>query len=291
MDEKILVSVITPIYKGQKYIPNLLRMIEENSLNFKKGKIEFVLINDFPQVPLCVDQVNNKNIEIQIIENDKNLGIQESRIIGVRAAKGNFILMLDQDDEITPNAIESQFLMLKSNDAVISNGYYEDSNLNQKSLYNSKNQLEKVNDLAYYCYIGNMIASPGICLIRKSCIPDIWLKNLIEINGADDWLLWAAYLINGYSFSINEEFTYIHKKVEHNTSDDEEKMLSSSQQALDVLNNQLKFSDYQKDLLKVYSRRLEMRRKMVKKGKVIKALNYFMNLDIMLYLLKYKFGK
>ncbi len=291
MDEKVAVSIVTPIYKGQQYIPNLLKMVEENSLNFTKGKIEFVLINDFPEVPLCVDQVNNKNFEIQIIENDKNLGIQESRIIGVRAAKGNFILMLDQDDEIIPNAIESQFLMLKSNDAVISNGYYEDSNLNQKSLYNSKNQLAKVNDLAYYCYIGNMIASPGICLIRKSCIPDIWLKNLIDINGADDWLLWVAYLLNGYSFSINEEFTYIHKKVEHNTSDDEEKMLISSQQALDVLNNQLKFSDYQKDLLKVYSRRLEMRRKMVKKGKAFKALNYFMNLDIMLYLLKYKFGK
>lgn len=288
MDEKILVSIITPIYKGQKYIPNLFRMVKDNSLNFTKGNLEFVLVNDFPEIPLCIENESNENFTVQIIENEENLGIQGARINGVRAAKGNFIVMLDQDDEILPNAIESQFSKLKTNDAVISNGFYEDIKLERKSLYKSLRQLEKIKDLVYYCNIGNMIASPGLSLIKKEAIPVIWLENIMKINGADDWLLWVAFLLNGGTFSLNEDSLYIHKKVENNTSDDENRMLLSSEEALKILLHNYAISTKQRKMFRTYSRRLRMRKRIMNKGNLIKYCNYLINADIAFFLLYYK---
>lgn len=60
------ISVIIPIYKGKRYIPNLIRMMEDN-IRFigqeESAQIEMILVNDFP----------DEKIELRGVEGRGNL--------------------------------------------------------------------------------------------------------------------------------------------------------------------------------------------------------------------------
>lgn len=278
------VSVIVPFYKGNKYINNILKMMKDNAAIAKKISIEVVLVNDSPETEIQYDQCLVEGYMLTIVQHEKNMGIQQARITGINSAKGKYILMLDQDDEVASDAIKSQFDLINGAAAVISNGYSENIDGVKKILYKSKKQMSVVNDFSYYFYFGNMIASPGLCLIRKDKIPMKWMSNVMQINGADDWLLWVLFLNAGNKFVLNDKFLYVHKNDGCNTSDNEEKMLASSQEALDIVKDEVKINS---KLLAVYERRLKMRRKYIKAGRIKKRVEYLKNLDIFFYVLRY----
>lgn len=278
------VSVIVPFYKGNKYISNILRMIKENAANAHDIAIELIIVNDSPNVEINYSKELVDGYDLSIVKHKKNMGIQQARITGIRAAQGTFLLMLDQDDTIKPNTIKKQFGLVGDNDAILSNGYSEDSKGIKTKLYKNNNQMSVVNDFSYYFYFGNMIASPGLCLIKKTKIPKLWMYKTLDINGADDWLLWVLYLNEGNRFVLNSECLYTHKNDGTNTSNNECKMLASSQEALDILKNEGIIS---KNSINIYERRLQMRREYYKKGRNTKILQYLKNLDICWYVFKY----
>lgn len=285
MKNNVEISVITPIYKGTQYIDGLLSMIQKNSELFEDNKIELVLVNDYPTEPLDIRESNKLNFKVTVVENPCNLGIQASRINGLNVASGEYIIFLDQDDKISDSALFSQYSKIGNNSAIISNGFYEDDLGNKIKLFKNFKQQNFVNDFNYYFYFGNLIASPGLVLIKKSSIPTIWINNIMKTNGADDWLLWAQFLKNGEQFIINDEFLYTHVNSGSNTSDNDEQMLLSSEEALNIyiaLNGSSKLS-------KVYERRLKMRSAYEnRKLSVRKIYQYLINVDILWYILKFK---
>ena len=278
------VSVIVPFYKGNKYINNILKMIRENAKNAKDIFIELIVVNDSPEIEIQYNEELIDGYSLKLVQHEENMGIQQARITGINAAQGRYILMLDQDDEIASNAIRSQFELIGNNASVISNGYSENSDGIKTKLYKSKKQMSVVNDFSYYFYFGNVIASPGLCLIQKDKIPLLWMSNVMEINGADDWLLWIFFLNQGNSFALIDEFLYIHKNDGLNTSNNEEKMLDSSQEALDIVKNE---GVVDKRLLSVYERRIKMRRKYFESGKINKIIQYLKNWDILWHVFRY----
>lgn len=149
------ISVIVPIYKGNKYIKNIISMLVTNAKKIS-SKIELILINDYPTEKIKIeDGTNLDNLTIRNIENPNNLGIQRSRIQGIKHSKGKYVVMLDQDDVIKSDALYRQLRMLKNSraNAIISNGYSEE-NGSEKVLFNSKRQMKMVNDLSMYMYLG-----------------------------------------------------------------------------------------------------------------------------------------
>lgn len=50
------VSVITPIYKGNRYISGIFQMIADNAQKAPQLNIELVLVNDSPEIPLEYDE-------------------------------------------------------------------------------------------------------------------------------------------------------------------------------------------------------------------------------------------
>lgn len=278
------VSVIVPFYKGNKYINNILRMVKENVANANEITVEVVVVNDSPEIEIQYEKDLVDGYFLNIVRHKKNMGIQQARITGINVAQGKYVLMLDQDDEIIPNTIKTQFDLIGDNAAILSNGYSENSDGIRIELYKNKKQMSVVNNFSYYFYFGNMIASPGLCLIQREKIPSLWINHVMKINGADDWLLWVLFLNEGNKFVLNNEFCYIHKNDGQNISNDEEKMLDSSQEAWNILKLE---GIVDKKLLSVYKRRLKMRRQYFKGGKVRKVIQYLKNLDIFWYVFRY----
>jgi glycosyltransferase involved in cell wall biosynthesis len=102
--DKDLVSIIIPVYNGEKYIDRCLGSV----LNQDYKNIETILINDGStdgSREIC-DKYTLKEKRVKVIYTE-NRGPATSRNEGIKNSAGRFIFFLDVDDFIEKNTIES----------------------------------------------------------------------------------------------------------------------------------------------------------------------------------------
>lgn len=244
------ISIITPIYKGNKYLNSYLKNISKACENL--DGIEVIWINDSPSIPLEYDSNLIKNFQLRIINNEKNLGIQKSRCVGIQESKNDYILLLDQDDEITDISLKTQYDKIKKSNAnmVIGNGFFEEQNKKEK-IYKNKYSQKFATKKLPNILARNFIISPGQCLIKKSSIPKYWLTNSLKANGADDYLLWLLMFNENVKIVCNYDIVYTHKYTGKNFSLDMDKMFKSQQELIQVIKNN---DSYNKKDLKLLER-------------------------------------
>lgn len=285
-EKKTDVSVIIPFYNGNQYMERLLGCLQKNAENMAPHGMEAVIVNDSPDCEIRIDKKWCPNVDIHIIHNEKNVGIHESRVRGMKEALGEYILMLDQDDLIADYGIKSQLSHIGNSDVVVSNG--EDENPNCRGMiYHSKFHQKSVKRRKNYFAIGCQIVSPGQCLMKKEAIPDIWLRYPISKNGADDYFLWLLMLTGDIHFGINYEVLYRHVNTGNNVSLNLEQMISSTMEVIEALKNLQRISKKEE---KQCLRRLFMRRQYEGQGLKRKILAYVRYPDIGIRLLLSRFG-
>ena len=111
-----LVSIIIPVYNGEKYIESALNScISQTYLN-----IEVLVINDgsTDNTEQIVRSYQKKHNNIILI-NQQNRGVSAARNKGLEIASGEWITFLDADDEIFPVAIERLLEIAEKNSADI----------------------------------------------------------------------------------------------------------------------------------------------------------------------------
>ena len=228
------ISVIVPFYKGNAYMQQLLGVLRENAKHAPDLQIELLLVNDSPGCPVEYDSAWVQGFDLRILENPENVGIQQTRVNGLRQAKGTCIQFLDQDDTLEPEALASQYSLLGNNDLILSNGYNENKGAHVPMYLTEKQQRLAASPRFYYT-VSNQIASPGQTLIRKASIPQQWCESCIGRNGSDDLLLWLMLFHRKAHWQINPRCLYTHKDTGHTLSDDIGKMVESSGEVLQVL--------------------------------------------------------
>lgn len=228
------ISVIVPLYKGKKYLSNIMNMLLENQEE-ENGRfvIELILINDFPEEKISYDDVAHVNkIHVVLLTNQENRGIHYSRVRGLSHASGEYIHFLDQDDSISDHYFRSQIQHLGvRDDVIVANGTAEYESYS-KLLYRYRFMQWTVKSAWFYIKFDCRIISPGQCLIRKDSIPNIWKTHILRQNGADDYFLWLVMLSQGKKFGINREALYTHKYTSANASSDTETMRRSVEEML-----------------------------------------------------------
>lgn len=226
----IEISVIVPIYKGEKYIEDIICRIERNSEKFDGGKIELIFINDYPDER--IEPRKSELISVVAFNTEINRGIQGARIKGCELCKGRYILLLDQDDVITDDCIKSQYenIVLQAADVSVCR-----AKENGRQIYNMTNKFENIGNRDYMLNFVNPIISPGQALIKRDSIPLVWENNILEHNGADDWLLWLGLLSDKKKFVLNEKLLFEHIVDGNNTSWNSVEMLLSEREVLKVI--------------------------------------------------------
>lgn len=274
------ISVIVPIYKGNQYIPAILDMIRRNvsfaQENGTRLEVELLLVNDFPSEPIVLDPPVDPGYEIRIFENERNEGIHASRVHGLSAASGSYILFLDQDDEITEDCLLSQYKAIQGHDVVIGNGLRGIKNQYRK-IYRSKGKQKLSCKEKYYIKAANQIVSPGHCLIRKEAIPNEWYEYIMTDNGGDDLFLWFLMFEGGKSFCTNDKCIYKHVETGNNCSNDRNAMYRSSDNIIRI-SKECQVLPEKK--LKQYKRRIAFLKKMQNGSALQKAIACMKNLDI-----------
>lgn len=91
----ILVSIVIPIYKVEKYI----KVCVESVLRQSYQNLEIVLVEDGSpdQCPSICDEFQKKDERVRVIHKE-NGGLSDARNAGIQEATGDYLLFLDGDD-------------------------------------------------------------------------------------------------------------------------------------------------------------------------------------------------
>lgn len=282
-----MISVITPFYNGNKYLNQLFCALEGNyeslKSKFPNSDMELVIINDSPEIQVDLSFVDVE-FAYKVVNHKFNLGIQQARVTGLDNCKGDYVLFLDQDDELLNDAIVKQIdLLTKENsDMVICNAYIEDSDGNWHLLYTKKTDFNRLYDLKFFLRSHNIIKSPGQCLIKKIYIPIEWKKYIMKKNGSDDLFLWILMYEKKCKIAVNKIPLYIHKYTGQNLSDSEERMSISSLEVVDLLR---KVDYVPADDIESLKRSREFSLKIKTGNSIQRVKTVFKNIDLFMYLI------
>lgn len=114
--EKELVSIITPMYNGEKFVIKTIESVLKQ--NYKNWEMIIVDDGSKDNSPAIVEEYTKKDKRIQLIR-QKNAGSGAARNNGIRRAKGQYICLLDADDTWEKNFLEEQITLIKEKDATL----------------------------------------------------------------------------------------------------------------------------------------------------------------------------
>lgn len=197
-----LVSIVTPYYNGERYVEETLSSIANQTYK----DFEWIVVNDgsidessraLKKIAACYPHVNTR-----IITSD-HVGQAAATNVGIRAAKGKYILPLDADDQIAVDYLEKavgQFEKDGSLDVV----YF------MTVSFGFQNRL----------MIGDDFKNPGIFLYNQLNICSMVKKEAIDkvngfnenIVGYEDWNMWITFAKMGMKFKWIPEVEFFYRR-------------------------------------------------------------------------------
>ena len=101
------VSVVMPLYNAKDY----LKLAVDSILNQTHKNIELVVVDDCStdgSLDLC-RELYGQDARVRIIQQPRNMGPGAARNTGIRSARGEYITLVDSDDEILPDMVSRMF--------------------------------------------------------------------------------------------------------------------------------------------------------------------------------------
>lgn len=186
--EKELVSIIVPLYNTAEYVEGCVQSILSQSYE----SIELILVNDGStdgSGDICKRYLRLPNVHY--VEQE-NRGTTAARRRGVEMAHGDWIMFVDSDDLLMPDAITGMMNTAKSEHILIG-GNQSFERLNAlPDLFDKHRYLEMQ-------YARELSASPCAKLFKKCLFDDKALSFPQHINRGEDYLMNLILAINNQS--------------------------------------------------------------------------------------------
>tara|TARA_Y100000590_G_scaffold469461_1_gene657182 strand:+ start:807 stop:1733 length:927 start_codon:yes stop_codon:yes gene_type:complete len=207
MRNEPLVTVLMPIYNGEKYLEESIRSI----LNQTFQDFEFLLIDDFSTDDSLKIAKSFSSKKIKLICNSQNYGQSVSMNNGIKLAKGKFIARIDQDDLSDQARLEKQLKYFTENKCSILGSWAYTIDENSKVIGYIKHPIKNQsirNALGIDCAL-----SHSSIMMRKDDIISIGSYSK-KYKIAMDWDLWVRASKKG--FIINNIPEYLCYSRVHN---------------------------------------------------------------------------
>lgn len=197
-----LVSVIVPIYNGEKFLEECIQSI----INQTYKNLEIILINDGSTdgtLKICQEYSSiDKRI---ILVNKENEGVSIARNIGISLAKGHFISFVDCDDCIDTRFCEilTERISQDATDCVTLINHTIDS---PRVDYSTKNQIIKSKDALNEIIMLRFPTSLWAYLYKKETLKNIKLST--DIHFFEDFEFNLRILSNCEKVSVEIDNIY-----------------------------------------------------------------------------------
>lgn len=208
-----ILSVIVPVYNGEKYIEDLLGDV----LKIEIRNHEVIIVNDgsTDNTVGILQRYESKYKHIKVI-NQKNQGVSSARNHGLQKAVGKYIMFLDADDRIDIDAFTKFFYAAIHEDAQYSFTGYIEKNFKTKKRGNVDSSGEGLYDLNNFMNVFfdnlklNLISYPINKIYLKPIIDEYDLKFDESVHFAEDLLFNLDYLqyVNTVYVSNVNYYTY-----------------------------------------------------------------------------------
>jgi len=207
MENSSLISIVIPCYNDAQYIAQSVI----SALNQTYSLIEVIVVDDGSN-----DETKRvlKNLEHKISKliTQENSGQSKARNVGIEAAIGNYILVLDSDDYFEPTFCEKAIAVFTSN-------------LNCKLVSCQANLISDINKVSLFKPAGGNIhnflfsnAALGTSMFKKEDWNDCGGYDETMNKGLEDWEFFIRLLKNGGSAEIIQEPLYNYRKRNDSTT-------------------------------------------------------------------------
>jgi glycosyltransferase involved in cell wall biosynthesis len=196
-----MISIIIPIYNAEKTIAASLDSVKNQT--FEQKEFEIIIINDgsTDESETVVEDYIKEHPEMDIhLINQLNGGVSKARNTGLKTAKGDYIALLDADDEWLPEKTKIQM------------NYFENILLNADFLATARNNIAILPP--YQVKNNTAEITFKKLLIRNEAQPStvIFKKKVLENTGyfdddqryAEDVNYWMKISFRNKMYIINE---------------------------------------------------------------------------------------
>ncbi|KPA10799.1 Glycosyl transferase, group 2 family protein [Candidatus Magnetomorum sp. HK-1] len=201
-ENSIILSIIIPCYNHGKYLWEAIQSIERLNEKF----YEIIIVNDASDdshTQSVMQEFKDENYIVIMLQH--NQGLAEARNIGIKRAKGRYILPLDADDQINPEFITKSIEVLNANPEVgvvygKSEFFGEKNEIFESSYFDLKKLLT-------YNYINACAA------FRKKLWEDCngYDPNMPDKLGYEDWDFWISAAEKGWRFHYIPEISFYYR--------------------------------------------------------------------------------
>jgi glycosyltransferase involved in cell wall biosynthesis len=188
-----LVTVLLPVHNGADYILSSVESILQQTFT----DFEFLIIDDGSTDSTREIVSAIKDLRINLIVNEKNLGLIASLNKGISLAKGKYIARMDADDFALPDRLKRQTQIMESDSgmAVLATQIElinEDGDVTGKWSTDSETNSEA--EIRSMMMRTNCIAHPSVMMRTEVAKHYLYKENQ---KGAEDWDLWMRILADG----------------------------------------------------------------------------------------------
>jgi GT2 family glycosyltransferase len=212
-----VVSIVIPNFNGKRHLEGCLSSIE--NLTYQNSE---TIVVDNASTDDSVDLVKAKYPEVKILVNVTNLGFAEGCNVGIRKAKGTYVVLLNNDVEVDPNWLKELVLVAQSDPRIavcaskimmFHNRIIFNSAGGEYDRYGSGHDRGLFElDSGQYSRLENVFfACGGAMLVRSDILREIGLfDSRYFMYGEDVDLCWRAWL-SGHSVVYVPSAVVYHK--------------------------------------------------------------------------------
>ena len=207
-----MVSIIIPVYNGQMYLEKTIR----SCINQTYKDIEIIITDDCStdhsvEIALSIAEYDHR---VHILTSIENSGFCKNNNRGLNIAKGEFVILLGQDD-LLPNDHIEKVLSCFPDDAAMVFCYYAQINENDTVLKHVKKDKKEilVEDLLYR----NIIPSCGAVIRKASLVAVGGYPEIDNFPNYGEWYLWIKLLTQG-RIVLCEDAIPLYRRHQNNIS-------------------------------------------------------------------------
>ena len=176
-------SIVIPAYNAEKTISSCVNAVLRQDY---QGDIELIVVDDG----------SNDDTHAQVIKNypqvsylyQQNTGVSAARNLGIKQAKGNWIALLDSDDQWLPTKLEKQLAAIEDDTSI------KIIHTNETWIRNAKqvNQMDKHKKQGGWIFkhcLPLCVISPSSVMLHKSVLKEVGLFDE-SLPACEDYDLW-----------------------------------------------------------------------------------------------------
>lgn len=192
--DKNRLSIIIPVYNAEEYLDRCLVSIMEQSF----GSYEVILVDDgsTDSSPLICDRYSSTDPRFRTIHK-KNGGVSSARNAGLDLAKGEFVMFVDSDDVLLPDAIDRMLEGVLNEDLVLGGFTAFIGGVPHKEVLPFRSKVYGVAEMHFFFEDNirkncEMLDAPWAKMFRRKTIGD--LRFCTELHYAEDKLFVFGFL-------------------------------------------------------------------------------------------------